>query len=66
MFSLIYRNSYNIINLLIENGVNINQKNKNDESPIIYALRNKNSENIIKLLIDKEADENDQSPLIIY
>lgn len=44
-----------MINLLIENGLDINAKNNQDVTPLMYAVI-ENREDIVKLLVDKGAD----------
>ena len=54
----IVHDNYDILQILIENGANINEKYFND-TPILLAIK-KNKPNIIKLLIEKGANLNEK------
>jgi ankyrin repeat protein len=59
----------NIVKLLLENGANINKKNKSHNTALHFAVFNKHN-NIVKLLIEKGAEINakgyaGQTPLVL-
>jgi ankyrin repeat protein len=51
---------FEIVKLLIQNGVNINNKDYYNDTPLIYASRNGHFE-IVKLLIQNGANINDKN-----
>ncbi|KAJ5067021.1 ankyrin repeat ph and sec7 domain containing protein secg-related [Anaeramoeba ignava] len=60
LFIACEKNSIKNIKKLIENGIDVNLKDENEETPLHFACKNtnKNSLQIIKLLIEKGADIN--------
>ena len=60
-----YYHNENIINLLINYKTDINEKNKDGDTSLIFALIKKRNENIIKLLINSKIDINGKMKLII-
>ena len=47
-----------LIKIIEKNQKLLNHKNKYEETPLMYALKNKYNESIIKLLINQNADIN--------
>ena len=56
MYALYYQYDKSIIQLMIEAGVDCNQKDIEGRTPIMYALGNQFDDSIIKLLIDNHAN----------
>ena len=64
-----YDNNFQLVKELIENGININEKDENMNTPL-HIVSNNNNFKLVKLLIDNGADINDenqydQTPLFI-
>jgi hypothetical protein len=51
------KNKIDLIKIMIENGMNINQKDKSDETLLLYACKQNNKE-LITLLLEHKADVN--------
>ncbi len=51
------KNGFNIAKLLIKKGANVNMKDNNEKTPLYFAIKNNDSE-LVKLLIENEANPN--------
>ncbi len=56
MYGLEFSNSLDVIKLLLDNGANVNSKDKNKRTPLFYALEFNGSLPLIELLIKNGAD----------
>ena len=60
LFSASFIGATNIINYLIDEGFNVNERNTNNDTPLDYAIMN-NKKDAVKLLIEKGADVNSRN-----
>jgi ankyrin repeat protein len=58
LFYAIKANNPRILEKLIQKGLNVNGKNKKGETPLIFAINNNSSVNIIKILLKYNANTN--------